>query len=321
MSDYVITVRNVEGKNFGTEPGSANFLKVPINLLPKPTHAIAADDWIREVLREAVHSTDSATGKNRGDILVFIHGYNNGQDIIMKRHRQLSSDLNDQGYKGTVVSFDWPSAEMALNYWEDRSDAKQTAISLVTDCIVRFARLQNNDCLVNVHLLAHSTGAYVVREAFDDADDRNAIANSNWMVSQIMLIGGDISSDCMSDDDPGSDSLYRHCVRLTNYWNSYDSVLKLSNAKRMGMAPRVGRVGLPDNSPKMAVDVDCSAYFDTLDEDKYPYEFYGTFCHSWHIGNPVFTKDVIATIQGDMDRNKLPTRRTNENGELVLSEA
>lgn len=319
MPDYVITVRNVEGKGFGNEPGKARFLKVSERLLPKPQHAVAADDWIREVIQSGTHGIDSASGKERGDILVFIHGYNNGPQVIMQRHRQLKKDLCDNGFKGVVVSFDWPSAEQALNYWEDRGDAKKTAYNLVSDCIVRFARLQSNDCLINVHLLAHSTGAYVVREAFDDADDRSAIANSSWMVSQIMFIGADISSGCLSESDPNSDSIYRHCIRLTNYWNDADAVLKLSNVKRMGTAPRAGRVGLPGEVPVKAVDVDCSSYFATLDEKNYPYAQYGTFCHSWHIGNPLFTQDIIATMRGDLDRNRIPTRRTDERGELILA--
>lgn len=320
MIDYVISVRNVEENSFGNEPGKACFLNVPENLLPKPSHAVNADDWIREVVKAGKHGIDPGTNKERGDILVFIHGYNNGSEIIMKRHRQLKTDLTAQEFKGVLVSFDWPSAECALNYWEDRSDAKHTALNLVNDCIIRLARLQNNDCMVNIHLLAHSTGAYVVREAFDDADDRGAIANSSWMVSQLMFIAGDISSGCMKTSDPGSDSIYRHCIRLTNYWNDSDSVLKLSNVKRFGTAPRVGRIGLPDEVPANAVDIDCSAYFDTLDEDNYPYKYYGTFCHSWHIGNPLFTKDIIYTMQGDLDRNRIPTRFTDGKGELVLRE-
>ncbi len=45
---------------------------------------------------------------------------------------------------------------------------------------------------INVLLLAHSTGAYVVREAFDDADDRRRIAAINGTVSQLVLIAGDV---------------------------------------------------------------------------------------------------------------------------------
>ncbi|RMH38333.1 MAG: hypothetical protein D6690_00650, partial [Nitrospirae bacterium] len=66
-----------------------------------------------------------------------------------------------------------------------------------------------------------------------------------------------------------------------------------------------------------AVNVDCGPYFRTLDEDQA--EYYGTFAHSWHIGNKVFAKDLFYTLQGDIDRARIPTRRV-EDGRLVLQE-
>jgi len=314
--DFVICVRDVKSGAFIPEPGSTKFLVVPPDKLPSPTQKMKQGDWVEAVIEEAtvVPATDATPAT--GDLLVFIHGYNNGQDAIMERHRLLRADLERIGFKGAVASYDWPSAESALNYLEDRSDAKQTALRLVDDCIALFASIQRPDCRINVHLLAHSTGAYVIREAFDDADDRPAVAQRNWMVSQIALIGGDISSGSMSEGNATTESLMRHCVRLTNYSNPYDSVLKLSNVKRLGAAPRVGRVGLPDDAPQKCVDVDCGPYFHALKEGRA--KFVGTFCHSWHIGDPVFAQDLLDTMRGDLDRNVIPTRAT-EAGKLTLT--
>ncbi|MFH1573305.1 MAG: hypothetical protein ABIG68_04940, partial [Acidobacteriota bacterium] len=63
---------------------------------------------------------------------------------------------------------------------------------LVTDCIALFSREQERGCTANVHLLGHSAGAFVIREAFDDADDRASIASRSWSVSQVAFIAGDI---------------------------------------------------------------------------------------------------------------------------------
>lgn len=318
--DFVICTRNVEKKGkFGSEPGETLFLAVPPDQLPNASQALAVEAWVKAVLKRAATGKDPVSGLPTGDVLVFIHGYNNSQEIVMKRHRQLQSDLEKLGFNGAVVSFDWPSANCALNYLEDRSDAKATARRLVDDCILLLANRQANKCLINVHLLAHSTGAYVIREAFDDADDCNSIENGGWTVSQIAFIGGDVSSGSMSADDSSTQSLFRHCVRLTNYWNAYDSVLKISNAKRLGMAPRVGRVGLPQDAPAKSVDVDCGEHFKSLDEKTAT--FYGSFPHSWHLGDQVFTQDLLFTIQGDLDRTKIPTRYVREDGELVLRKA
>jgi esterase/lipase superfamily enzyme len=299
------------------------FLQVPAAQLPSPKNkAPKTDVWVKRLRKEATWGKDERTKQDRGDILIFVHGYNNPQEIVMQRHRQLKADLATAGWKGCVVSFDWPSADMALNYLEDRHDAKQTALQLVTDGIKILAEQQGPDCTINVHLLGHSTGAYVIREAFDDADDAKLLNNS-WIVSQVILIGGDVSSGSLSGTSASSESLYRHCTRLTNYSNRHDSVLKLSNAKRVGMAPRVGRVGLPADAPSKAVDIDCSEYFQQLESQpslrqKDQKSAIGSFDHSWHIGNATFTKDLFETLRGDLDRTVVPTRTLDGDGKLWL---
>lgn len=322
MPDFVICTRDTSGGKFVPEPGNTRFLKVASQAAPKPSDAVAnIEAWVRSLFKEAVWGKDRRTGAPRGDILVFVHGYNNGQDVVMQRHRRLREDLATAGFKGAVVSFDWPSDNMAINYLEDRHDAKATAIKLVDDGIKLFAAKQTPDCCVNVHLLGHSTGAYVIREAFDDADDTE-ITNAAWMVSQIAFIGADISSASMAMQSDSTQSLYRHCMQLTNYANRGDSVLKLSNVKRVGLAPRVGRVGLPADHPDKAVDVDCTNYFGQLNTDPAiraadQNEAIGSFDHSWHIGNRVFAADLFETLRGDLDRAIIPTRKLVE-GRLTL---
>lgn len=314
--DFVLCARAVRGGQFISEPGKSLYLQVPdTSTVPLPQHKKSVGEWVKNLRQSSVWSQDSRDPKkDRGDILVFIHGYNNSQEVVMQRHRQLKNDLQAVGYKGVVMSFDWPSADKALNYLEDRHDAKVTAMQLVTDGIRILAKEQGPDCMINVHLLGHSTGAYVIREAFDDADDAQ-MDQASWMVSQLALIGGDISSDSLSEGNPTTEAIYRHCVRFTNYSNGLDSVLKLSNAKRLGMAPRAGRIGLPGNIPVKAVNVDCTDYFKALDSEQAIRDAdqkaeIGTFDHSWHIGNRVFTLDLFELLKGDLDRNVFPTRDT-----------
>ncbi len=145
------------------------------------------------------------------------------------------------------------------------------------------------------------------------------------MVSQVAFIGADVSSASRRADSDSGASLYRHCVRLTNYSNQFDSVLKLSNVKRAGVAPRAGRVGLPPGAPEKAVDADCSDYFSQLSRDEAvkaadQAEVIGAFDHSWHIGNRVFACDLFETLRGDLDRHVFPTR-TASNGRLNLARA
>lgn len=326
MSDnYFLCACAVKNNRFIAEPGPTKYLKVPAGTVPTPEHAIAKGKWVKELREAAVWGTDARRDDHeRGDVLVFVHGYNNDAEIILQRTEQLKGDLAREGYKGAVMTYWWPSDNKVLNYVEDRHDAKCSAMRLVTDGIVVLAERQTPDCTINIHLLGHSTGAYVIREAFDDADD-TAIANSSWSVSQIVFIAGDVSAGSMSGGEASTESLYRHCYRLTNFSNRHDHVLKLSNAKRIGMAPRVGRVGLPEDAPAKAVEVDCSDYFALLERDAGVAERdqrvrIGEFAHSWHIGNRVFARDLFETLRGDLDRTVIPTRKVNERGQLVLTD-
>lgn len=333
-NDFFVCLRDCVEGVFQPDPGKAAYLFVPEDASDiHPAQGVSRDEWVRAVIDES-RAVQTPRGKGKksagpalpydaddsGNILVFIHGYNSTSEIVLQRHRQLKKDLWALGFRGTVVSYDWPSDNSELGYLEDRRDARLTSIGLVDNCIRLFVKMQDPvNCEINVHLLAHSTGAFVIREAFDDADDRTSLAAKNWTVSQVMLIGGDVSSASMAAGNAKTDSLYRHCIRLTNYWNPYDDILKLSNVKRVGVAPRVGRAGLPQDAPAKAVDVGCGEYFKTLNEKKA--NFYGTFCHSWHIGDPVFTRDILETMRGSIDREYIPTRRMDGRGELILTPA
>ncbi len=321
--DYCITIRKRSGAKFGDDIGGTTFLAVPDQAMDfAGSQAINPAKWVRAVLDELGSGQRDATGIVRRDLLVFVHGYNNEPPIVLQRQRQLKTGLKKAGYLGGVVSFDWPSGDIALAYLKDRETAKQTAFSLVKDCIELFVRTQASvDCDVNVHLLAHSTGAYVVQEAFDDADDRSVPANVNWTVSQIVFIGGDISSKSLAAGDSETESIYRHCIRLTNYSNPFDEVLQLSNVKRAGLEPRVGRVGLPPDAPSSAVNIDCGTYFQEMIKTRDPATIIGNRTHSWQIGDPTFTQDLSYTLQGAVDRRAFPTRDLQPNGRLQLVKA
>lgn len=322
--NYILCACATRRGNFISQPGPSSYLKVPRKELPKPMHAIPKNRWIKEMISAATWGENSGhQTPGRGDLLVFVHGYNNGPEIVRDRHEQLQDDLKGSGFKGALLTFWWPSKDRATAYLPDRHVAKRTAMQLVSDGIKIISAYQSVDCSVNIHVLGHSTGAYVIREAFDDADDTE-LPNNAWSVSQIVFIAGDVSSRSMREENSSTESLYRHCYRLTNYYSRYDRVLKLSNKKRIGTAPRVGRVGLPDNAPHKAVDVDCSEYYKILDSDEsikmidQPNGFIGNEEHSWHIGNKVFAADLFHTLVGDLDRMAIPTRKVSDGGRLEL---
>lgn len=311
--DHVFTVRRLKGGKFGDEPGKTRFLGVPeASANIHPSHAQAKASWVKSVMEEAMpapppdaETLEQAPAIRPGNILLYVHGFNTPTKIMLERHRLLEKGLKKAGYDGVVVSFDWPSASSALNYLEDRSDAKETARKLVDEGIATFAALNRPDCPISLHIVAHSMGAYVLREAFDDADDRPAVAARAWTVSQVMLLSADVSASSLADGNPKSSSLYRHCVRLTNFFNPYDAALSLSGIKRVGVAPRVGRIGLPGNVPNKAVNVDCGPYFHN---GRRVFNKLPNGSHTWYFYDQNFMNDLFETIGGESDRNMIATR-------------
>jgi len=328
--DYLISVRRVDQRGrFEPEPGDETlFLRVPAAQAEyTPAHKVSFERWRSEVNEIALRDEESSIG-SKGDLLIFVHGYNNKRSEILTRTRLLRETLGAEKWDGAVVAFDWPCDRSTLNYLEDRADARDTALRLVRDCILKLGAIQDPEdrelwekaglseavrrrtrpCELNIHLIGHSTGAYVIMEAFAQAEAEGTLHRSAWRIGQVAFIGADVSSDSMSASSDWCKPMFQRVMRLTNYSNGFDDVLAVSNAKRLGTAPRVGRVGLSRDHDRKAVNVDCSDYFETIDPDAA--KFVGTFTHSWHIGDPVFARDLAMTLEGRYDRNVIPTRET-----------
>ncbi len=305
--NFFFTVRQLNGDTFDDhQVGKTHYLKAPAGAGDLLKEFIIADRnvWLDDILTST-----------KEDILIYIHGYNSKVNDIINNHNAIKKGLTQQGFVGEIISFDWPCGDNALMYLPDRQTAKKTAMILVNGGIMLLSERQSDKCTINIHLLAHSTGAFVVREAFDDADDHTQKLNNNWIVSQLMFIAGDVSSSSMNQ--PGEcDSIYNHTIRLTNYFNPYDSVLALSNLKRLGFENRAGRVGLPPGAPAKCVDVNCGNYYQTITvPEGQPFYSHGWFFDP--VNNNEFIKDMLGTINGNVDRSVMPTRRIID-GKLYL---
>lgn len=301
--DYIICTRNVQGGLFRNEPGPTQYLEVPETASDfLPSHKISLSEFVKKIINA-----------EQEDIVIYVHGYNMTIKETLQRHRILRKGLEKQGFKGDVITFAWPSGDNTLLYLEDRHDAKNVAMELVNSGIKLLARQQGKNCTINVHIVAHSTGAFIINEAFDDSETTKATAEINWAVSQILFIGADVSSDSMSTDR--GVCVYRHCNRLTNYYSPYDTALAVSNVKRVGAKNRVGRVGLPENSPQKAVDVECGNYYM---KNKSNFDIVnGEPTHAWYFYSDEWMKDAYETIALRVDRTVISTREMVD-GELRL---
>lgn len=319
---YLVCTRAIsKSGDFAAEPGETTFLRIPAAKSSYgPTERITRERWKKLVIAAADGQEGDITGST-GDILFFVHGYNNDAKAVLWRTRMLQGTLAAQGWRGLVVGFDWPCENATLNYLEDRHDASQVALRLIDDSLQLVVDAQFPEgagakpCTLNIHMLGHSTGAYVIMEAFAAAAKRGDLFRKPWRIGQVAFIGGDVSSDSLAASADWAGPMYQRIMRLTNYSSGYDKVLGVSNMKRLGTSPRAGRVGLPGEVPRKAVNVDCSQYFSS--KNPATSNFTGTFNHSWHIGDETFALDLAMTLEGGIDREVFPTRRI-EDGRLVL---
>ena len=324
IHDYLITTRRVKNGLFEAEPGPVRYLRVPSAARKlKTDHELTGRGgtarWIKEVQALALSKINPLSVSRKGDILIFVHGYNNKPEEVLKRQRQLTADLDAEGWKGVVIGFDWPSDHHALNYLEDRSDAAQVAMAMVSKGVTKLSECQAGGCQTNVHLLGHSTGAYVIMEAFAQAEKDGELYKSDWRVGQVAFISADVSAESLNVTSNWSDPMFQRVMRLTNYANPFDSILAISNAKRLGVSPKAGRVGLKEGADPKTINVHCGDHFQTIDPAKAP--SVGTFNHSWYIGDRVFARDLAMTLEGAIERHAIPTRVWDTHKGLCLREA
>ncbi|MCX7889630.1 MAG: alpha/beta hydrolase [Rhodobacteraceae bacterium] len=309
---FWMSVRRIVNGSFSDQPvlGPTRYLDVPDNATPSPAHVVPRTEWLRRVMATFGRTP---SGSMSGAVTFFVHGFNNSVADAAMRQRVLAQGLRTAGFASTVIGYDWPSGTTALGYLDDRHDAKQTAMRLVNDGIRLFVAVRTPDCEVAVHVVAHSMGAYVVREAFDDADDTTAAA-ANWTANQVVLAAGDVSAESFTAGNASTESLYRHAYRLTNYFSRFDAPLQVSNLKRVGLSPRVGRVGLPAGAPAKGVNIDCSARSLKLKGDPALARDGGDPTHVFYFYDPKWYADLALTLDGRVDRDAMPTRSQPPSG-------
>lgn len=306
MTKFIVTVRSISGNAFTGGLGAIRYLAIPDGAAPAPGHQIARTEWVKQVMQTFVRDT---SGNAIGNLLFLVHGFNTDFTNANALHDKVTAGLAGK-LTCTIVSFDWPSAAETFAYLEDLDTAKRTAVDFVNAAIRPLIAAQTDDCRVAVHVACHSMGAYVAREAFDHADD-GTTTGADWAVNQLVLIAGDVEASDFVVGNKDTESMLGHCYRLTNYFNKYDEVLQISNVKRVGVEPRVGRVGLPPNAPAKSVNMDCSAHFDKIRRPGDGPEAALLWSHSWYFDDQVFYGDLAQTLQGAVDRDVIAGRGNN----------
>jgi esterase/lipase superfamily enzyme len=313
LAKYLITVRSVSGNTFGDNLGAIRYLIVPDAETPNPAHAVTQRAWVKEILETFPRD---GNGVASGNLLFFVHGYNVGIADANTRQNDLTAGLAGR-LPCTIVGFDWPSWTDTFAYLPELDTAKKTAIDLVNAGVKPLLNAQTSDCRVAIHVLCHSMGAYVVREALDHADD-GIQTGTDWAINQLVMIAGDVDAADFVAGNKDTESMLGHAYRLTNYFNLYDEVLQISNVKRVGTAPRAGRIGLPADAPRNTVNIDCSSHFETIRRPGDNPVAAASFSHSWYFTDVNFLADLAETLRGAVDRTVVAGRTPGSGQTLIL---
>ncbi len=113
-------------------------------------------------LGEAGFNAALFSGKNNGEVIVFVHGYNTNYQEAVFRLAQLSYD---SGSSGTFVGFVWPSRGTLAGYLADRESSTYSR-DYLEKLLDDLARLPN---VKHINILAHSMGNWLVAETLRQA--------------------------------------------------------------------------------------------------------------------------------------------------------
>jgi esterase/lipase superfamily enzyme len=301
MTEYMISLRNADGSD---GVGPARYLAYDgAGGEPK---VMDSDAWLTAIIQgfPKVQPEPDKRLTRSGDVLFFVHGFNVSQAAALQSQFDTADRLGKAGWKGRVISFDWPSDGLVFAYLPDRSNARAAADALVTSGIALLEGAQKQDCTINVHVMAHSMGAFVTQQAFNWAYQD---VPPSWKVAQVMFVAGDVDASVFSEDNPTAKVFSQYTGRFTAYCNRFDKALAVSNAKRLEMAPRLGRVGLPDDAPPSMCEVDCGDLF-AKDYPDAGQQLSPSLTHCFYFQRNEFWRDVALTLAGGLDRSRIPTR-------------
>lgn len=228
------------------------------------------------------------------DTVIYIHGYNvtfyEGLRAAVDVSRKLAPVNDEHGVN--VALFSWPSdGSMApwIAYANDRTDAAASGPAVARGILklADFLRGANHEeaCRQRLHLVAHSMGNYVLRNAL-----KTIISETSPRVprlfDQILLVAADEDDDAF-EHDYKLRLLPKLGKRVHVYFNREDMAMSISDVTK-GNPERLGDNGarVPSKLPVKVTQVDCTRVVEGLGE------------HWYHVDAEAVVRDIIAVLSG-----------------------
>ena len=250
------------------------------------------------------------------DVLIFIHGYNVSWDSAVASAAALQLSLNSKLKKEEkeviVVLFSWPSNGSMMPfaaYKSDRVDARDSGTSIgrgilkLRDFLAtlkRGAKEENEKlCGANIHLLCHSMGNYVLRNALEKKVIGYSRGRMPRIFQHIFMCAADVDDNALEDSSNGLSRLHELAGNVSVYHNQEDFALHISDSTK-NEADRLGQTGSahPALVHNKVHQVNCTPIVRGFTE------------HSYYLWATV-NDDIRQSIQGNSFDDKQRKRKLN----------
>jgi esterase/lipase superfamily enzyme len=239
--------------------------------------------------------------KSKKDVLVYLHGYATSfRDALVNAARLQE---NHAAHIGDTAVFSWPSDGRTIpwqSYKSDRTDARASgpafarAFIKAAEFMRGVVRAGGPRCQARIHLVAHSMGNYVLRNALQEV--QRFVASTPRLFDHVFMMAADEDYDCFELEHKLT-VLPRAAADVHVYFNRGDAALRISDGTK-GNPNRLGTDGPrhPLNVPANVVNIDASEIVGGITE------------HSYYLDTPRVVEDMNGVFAGTA-ADQFPWRR------------
>jgi esterase/lipase superfamily enzyme len=246
--------------------------QIPLGDTTKPV--IRGSDTLFEGLKQRLIA-------NKADLLLFIHGFACSFENSLSDAADLKTRWSTKAIPLEIGAFSWPSnGELTpwLDYARDRDDARSSAKAVARSLLRLLDFLQEMDrkewCGRNIHLVAHSMGNYVLRNALQAMLSDLGARPLPRIFRNIFLMAPDEDDDAFERDDKLA-RLPELADSVSVYFARDDRALLISHGTKAN-PNRLGSTGprTLTSLPHKVVLVDCSDVSSTDDIADARHQYY-----------------------------------------------
>ena len=264
----------------------------------KTEELVGSFRFFREIYEQLIHE-----GKNRTDVLFFIHGFNTDLEGVRNNIATLHKKYvaNKDSPIEHIVIFTWPgrSPKLPFHYRDDKKDAIRSGEVLARGMkkLIKFFQKflyqeQNKACEQKIHLMVHSMGHRVLKHLMLELKSLNTPVPE--IFTEVILMAADIEYDIFEPNN-AFDELIDFGDRVHVYYHKEDRVLDISKYTK-NFSNRLGRLGRKRLDPALQNVFDANVSRTSDDTD---YGLRENILNHWYYyTSSEVVNDVIKVLQG-----------------------